>query len=747
MGPLNGEQPRCALLYGVISIPESKRVSAPATRAGRGRVAGHPVVPLYAPPISLSRSLALLTVAAVTVAAAMVSSALPPLARSLAAQGSSGALSAKEVRDLGRLERPDMVPVILPSLSSSSADVRAEAANALAQSLWALRGAHGAQAGESFPGMADSALRARLGRERDPIVVASIAQALGRLPFASAIERAGVEGLLSELLATTGDASVAAGAARGMLSLLANGGGSYTPAVRTVAVLRSIASGSEGARTRGRWSDSSFAWPRRLALLALITSSSADLPTLRAAARSYDSQLRMLAARGVGAVHDGAAAHRLLMELAHDTAAMVRTEVARVWSKAGSSACTALLTLAADSFPQVSVTAIDAIGSACAGVGSARAESVLVELVSDGANVADGSAGAGATRRIAMHRAAHAIAALAHVSPPSAAAFLPRVSTSPAWQARMYAARAAATIADTATLLSLAADSTPNVRSEAVAGLSSIAGHSADSVYIRALDSGDYQLVLNAARALLHTPDPVAAVPALERSLARISAEKRETSRDPRIAILQTLRDVGSTRLAEDILPYRVDFDSAVADTAAAIVSSWTGREYRSAPRSLPSSDEEPADIELLRSARVRITMAPSAGGGSFELRLFPDDAPLSVSRFVRLARSGYYDGLTIHRVVANFVVQGGSPGANEYVGDGPFLRDEVGLRSHRRGAAGISTRGRDTGDAQFFIDLVDVPRLDHEYTVFAEVVDGMPTVDRILEGDIMQKVEVITTP
>jgi peptidyl-prolyl cis-trans isomerase B (cyclophilin B) len=90
--------------------------------------------------------------------------------------------------------------------------------------------------------------------------------------------------------------------------------------------------------------------------------------------------------------------------------------------------------------------------------------------------------------------------------------------------------------------------------------------------------------------------------------------------------------------------------------------------------------------------------------------------------------------------------VQGGSPDANEYVGDGPFLRDEVGLRSHRRGAVGISTRGRNTGDAQIFVDLVDLPRLDHDYTVFAEVVSGMATVDQLLEGDVMAKVEIVTS-
>lgn len=346
-----------------------------------------------------------------------------------------------------------------------------------------------------------------------------------------------------------------------------------------------------------------------------------------------------------------------------------------------------------------------------------------------------------------MHRAAHAVVALARLSPATARTLLGAVATSRAWQARIYAARAAAVLSDTTMLLSLATDDAPNVRTEAVAGLSKVVGHQADSVYVDALASSDYQLVLTAAHALRGTPSrgPVAA--ALARSLARITVEKRETSRDPRLAILHTLHEIGSAALAERLLPYLVDFDSAVADTAAAMVTDWTGRTYRSAPRPLPDVDERPADLAELRAVRVRVRMAAEAGGGSFELRLLPDEAPITVGRFVRLVRGGYYDGLTIHRVVPNFVVQGGSPGANEYTGDGPFLRDEVGLRSHRRGAVGISTRGRNTGDAQFFVDLVDLPRLDHDYTVFAVVASGMDTVDGILEGDVMRRVEIIDGP
>ena len=134
-------------------------------------------------------------------------------------------------------------------------------------------------------------------------------------------------------------------------------------------------------------------------------------------------------------------------------------------------------------------------------------------------------------------------------------------------------------------------------------------------------------------------------------------------------------------------------------------------------------------------SARVEFTH-----GKILRIGLNPDVAPLMSVRFLRLARAGYYNGLTIHRIVPNFVDQGGSPGANEYVGDGPYVRDEISLLGNTRGSVGLSARGRDTGDAQFYFNLVDSPRLDYEYTVFGRVgrVDDM---DRILEGDTIKSI------
>jgi cyclophilin family peptidyl-prolyl cis-trans isomerase len=113
-------------------------------------------------------------------------------------------------------------------------------------------------------------------------------------------------------------------------------------------------------------------------------------------------------------------------------------------------------------------------------------------------------------------------------------------------------------------------------------------------------------------------------------------------------------------------------------------------------------------------------------------------------ARVADLVRRHYYDGLTWHRVEANFVIQGLGPGANEYVGYPRFFRDELGTVPHVRGTVGMSTRGHDTGDGQWFINLSDNLRLNHDYTVFAEVTDGIGVVDAVLEGDVVAKVEVL---
>ncbi len=298
---------------------------------------------------------------------------------------------------------------------------------------------------------------------------------------------------------------------------------------------------------------------------------------------------------------------------------------------------------------------------------------------------------------------------------------------------------------DRETLKSLAFDPNDNVRAAAISALTaSEAQHAYDGAYIAALAAHGYQVVLAGAKSLRGSPSAGLAMPALLAALDRLSAERSENSRDERIAILDRLAEFGSRENAPRLVPYAADFDSTVAQKAAQLLTTWNGTTVVAHPKPLPIRPEPLARIFRTHGMQLRITMAPSSGGGTILISLFTDETPATIARITRLARAHYYDGLSFHRYVANFVIQGGSPGANEQVGDAQFMRDELGGHSHLRGTVGISTRGHDTGDAQFFINLVDNKRLDHDYTVFGEVVSGMDVVDKIRAGDIMQHVEVI---
>ena len=220
---------------------------------------------------------------------------------------------------------------------------------------------------------------------------------------------------------------------------------------------------------------------------------------------------------------------------------------------------------------------------------------------------------------------------------------------------------------------------------------------------------------------------------ALVDALLRITAQKRDTSRDTRTAILERLREFGSRRYLERLRPLLRDFDPKIAEAAAGTLTSWTGETYDIEPQPLPKPPLP--SVAELTAARTLDAFLVMENGREIQMELDVDNAPLAAVRFMRLANANYYDGLTFHRVVPNFVIQGGSPGANEYMGDGPFMRDEISDRGHARGTVGLSTRGRDTGDAQFFVNLVPNRRLDFEYTVFGRVV-RMDVVDQIGEGD-----------
>jgi cyclophilin family peptidyl-prolyl cis-trans isomerase/HEAT repeat protein len=631
---------------------------------------------------------------------------------------SGGAQRRAGIRALGRLEQPDLIRWVAPALGDG-VGIRAEAAWSLAQLARTPEAV--AQVQTLLLERATQDAAAGLWE-----VWGELAAALGRLPYATPEQVGRTEAALVELLPSPEsfaepETPAITGAVRGLEAL--------------ARVSRKVAPLQTRTWDRLRWSataqrpaaDPRSAWIRRLAMAALVSGNEATPSVVERALADRDVEVRRLGALAAGGEGAFADRERLLRVALEDADGQVRLEAVRAWGRRLlTTSCAPIRLAAADKNPHVQLQAIDLLGGDCPAADNAAATlTPLVATLSE--------------RPREWHVPAHALVSLARRDRAAASKALPRFVAHTTWQVRMYAARAAGVLGATDVLVTLGADAHDNVREAALDALIAAKRPEAVAVALDALTRPDYQLVLTATRAFPDTTAASRAVPALVAALARITKDRKDTSRDPRIAILDRLQRLGTKAEAPALEPYLRDFDARVAIRAGEILQAWTGTTRTPAPQPLALPPVTLAEVQALRSRRLRVTMA---GRGSFDIALDVDFAPLTVLRMARRASEGYYNGLTFHRVAANFVIQGGSPGANEYVGDTQYMRDEVGI--HRRGTVGISTRGRDTGDAQLFVNLVDSPRLDHQYTVFGTVVSGMDVVDGVLEGDVIERIEVV---
>ena len=131
---------------------------------------------------------------------------------------------------------------------------------------------------------------------------------------------------------------------------------------------------------------------------------------------------------------------------------------------------------------------------------------------------------------------------------------------------------------------------------------------------------------------------------------------------------------------------------------------------------------------------------------GPVVIELFTTDARNTVKNFVRLAKKGFYDTLRFHRVVPDFVAQGGDPRGDGVGGPGYAIRCEINQRPYRTGTVGMALAGKDTGGSQFFITHSPQPHLDGRYTVFGRVTKGQDVVDALTVGDQVLRIELATT-
>jgi peptidyl-prolyl cis-trans isomerase B (cyclophilin B) len=170
-------------------------------------------------------------------------------------------------------------------------------------------------------------------------------------------------------------------------------------------------------------------------------------------------------------------------------------------------------------------------------------------------------------------------------------------------------------------------------------------------------------------------------------------------------------------------------------------------RRHRGAPPSAESNRAAASRRTLgappRRNARKNAVIDTTRGKISIEL--FDADAPGTVENFVKLAKKGFYDGLAFHRVVPNFVIQGGCPKGDGTGGPGWRIKCETANnpRKHGRGALSMAHAGKDTGGSQFFITHRPCPHLDGVHTVFGQVTSGQEVVDAIRAGDKMTKVTI----
>ncbi len=474
----------------------------------------------------------------------------------------------------------------------------------------------------------------------------------------------------------------------------------------------------------------------RWATAALVTAGAMDIDTLRSTAiDARDPDKRRLSAivLGGGSLEvDHPERVHFLKKLLLDESVPVRVEAVRAWARRVTpiEGCELLLESLKDPNDHVMLATMDALGDVCPA----------------DVNLTDRLTAEVKTPPVdrSWPRAAHALVALAKRAPDRVTIPLnTAVVSHPVWEVRMYGARAAAILKDATALERLAMDAHDNVREAALPTLRILRKSESDHIFVAALGRSDYQLLRTAANALEGASPTPELAGALLSALVRVTAGKKETSRDTRLALIERLGELGTPDQAEHIGPLLRDFDITVAVAALRLYERWNGSSgHLFAPTPLPRPPL-PSHAELDEDVDAVVEMQT---GKKFGIRLFTSVAPLTVTRFKRLVRAGYYDRLTFHRVVSNFVIQGGSPAANEYAGDAQFMRDEIG-ESNAAFTVGLSTRGRDTGDAQFYVNLIDNLRLDPDYTVFGAVCKlttpagsasgaGRDAIESIVEGD-----------
>jgi cyclophilin family peptidyl-prolyl cis-trans isomerase/HEAT repeat protein len=469
---------------------------------------------------------------------------------------------------------------------------------------------------------------------------------------------------------------------------------------------------------RVRW------WPVAYALQRL--EDPRGLAALMTLARETHPYTRAFAAKGLGALKDRAAVP-VLVPLVSGPDRTVAIEAVRALGRIGDPAGGApLLKIIQDraAEPHLRLEAVLAVGNTRApGISDA-----LLDLVAD----PNPEVRAAAIRSIATS------------DPDNFVTVLSGLDADPNWTVRAALATVLGTLPPAIglpRLMTMLTDSDQRVIPPVLTSMTALRAPNAAAIMLDHLKADDAPVRAAAATALGELKPPEA-VPALA---AAYEAGQRDTLYGARAAALAALTTYGAAAAEPVLKTALADRDWAVRVRAAQLLKTLN-----------PSTDVDqqirpaPVRIPLEAYATPRLITPPistqvylDTDRGTIQIELAVLEAPLTVENFVQLARSGYFNGLTVHRVVPDFVVQTGDPRSDGEGGPGYTIRDELSDLPYVRGTVGMALDWPDTGGSQFFITVSPQPHLDAKYTVFGHVIAGMDVVDAMQQGDMLRRVRV----
>ena len=223
----------------------------------------------------------------------------------------------------------------------------------------------------------------------------------------------------------------------------------------------------------------------------------------------------------------------------------------------------------------------------------------------------------------------------------------------------------------------------------------------------------------------------------------------RDTLNDAALSILDSVSkqkngiSIGPDRIAGPVLDALGSRDHLIRRRAVALMKAIHPGDLSIHIGIVQTKNKEADYRRALARINRKVRAVVTTSRGSFTIELLPSEAPLTVDNFVQLAQRNYFQGVTIHRVVPNFVIQDGDPRGDGNGGPGYTIRCEINQVPYDRAVLGMALSGKDTGGSQWFVTHAPQPHLDGGYTVFGRVIAGMDVVDKIARGDVVKSVKI----